>query len=53
MSRVEFRTKFDLLAGISLSPALRDQIDAAIAELPVSASCEHLFGLILSSPQSA
>jgi 2-methylcitrate dehydratase PrpD len=53
MSRAEFRAKFDLLAGISLSPALRDRIDAAIAELPVSASCEHLFGLILSSSQGA
>ncbi|MGA4637539.1 MmgE/PrpD family protein [Pseudomonas solani] len=52
MSREEFRAKFDLLAGVSLGQALRDEIDAAITALPGAASCEHLFALILNAPEA-
>lgn len=49
MSREEFRAKFDLLAGITLDEALRQEIAGAIAALPASADCEGLFGLLFEA----
>ncbi|MEX6503617.1 MmgE/PrpD family protein [Pseudomonas zhanjiangensis] len=50
MTQAEFRAKFHLLAGVSLSEPQRLAIEQAIAELPTSASCEALFDLLFNAP---
>ncbi|GLZ85662.1 2-methylcitrate dehydratase [Metapseudomonas resinovorans] len=46
MTHAEFLAKFNLLAGISLGPEQRRDIEQAIAALPGSPSCERLFALL-------
>lgn len=52
MSRTEFRDKFNVLAGISLSEEQRQEIEAEIAALPERSSCERLLALVCGPTES-
>ncbi|MCG4454057.1 MmgE/PrpD family protein [Pseudomonas sp. MMS21-TM103] len=53
MSQAEFRAKFHLLAGVSLSEPRRLAIEQVIAELPGSVSCAALFELLFVAEEAA